>query len=117
MKNNGKILMFFIVPSTEEGDDHKHESRVDSSNDSGDEGNIHSSDDGNIDSGDDGNIDSGDDVNSDSWDDGNADEDESGCADNDDNVMVGWLSGGVTPCRHLRPSSGREHTIVTYSVR
>ena len=21
-----------------------------------------------------------------------------------------------TPCRHLRPSSGREHTIVTYSV-
>ena len=22
------------------------------------------------------------------------------------------LSGGVTPCRHLRPSSGREHTIV-----
>ena len=31
--------------------------------------------------------------------------------------MFGWLSGGVTPCRHLRPSSGREHTIVTYSVR
>ena len=29
----------------------------------------------------------------------------------------GWLSGGFTPCRHLRPSSGREHTIVTYSVR
>ena len=28
-----------------------------------------------------------------------------------------WLSGGFTPCRHLRPSSGREHTIVTYSVR
>ena len=27
------------------------------------------------------------------------------------------LSGGFTPCRHLRPSSGREHTIVTYSVR
>ena len=27
-----------------------------------------------------------------------------------------WLSGGFTPCRHLRPSSGREHTIVTYSV-
>ena len=26
-------------------------------------------------------------------------------------------SGGFTPCRHLRPSSGREHTIVTYSVR
>ena len=26
---------------------------------------------------------------------------------------VGWLSGGFTPCRHLRPSSGREHTIVT----
>ena len=26
------------------------------------------------------------------------------------------LSGGFTPCRHLRPSSGREHTIVTYSV-
>ena len=25
------------------------------------------------------------------------------------------LSGGFTPCRHLRPSSGREHTIVTYS--
>ena len=22
------------------------------------------------------------------------------------------LSGGFTPCRHLRPSSGREHTIV-----
>ena len=22
------------------------------------------------------------------------------------------LSGGVTPCRHLRPSSGREHTII-----
>ena len=21
------------------------------------------------------------------------------------------LSGGFTPCRHLRPSSGREHTI------
>ena len=31
--------------------------------------------------------------------------------------LVGWLSGGFTPCRHLRPSSGREHTIVTYSVR
>ena len=31
--------------------------------------------------------------------------------------VVGWLSGGFTPCRHLRPSSGREHTIVTYSVR
>ena len=30
---------------------------------------------------------------------------------------VGWLSGGFTPCQHLRPSSGREHTIVTYSVR
>ena len=30
---------------------------------------------------------------------------------------IGWLSGGFTPCRHLRPSSGREHTIVTYSVR
>ena len=27
------------------------------------------------------------------------------------------LSGGFTPCRHLRPSSGREHTIVTYSVQ
>ena len=27
------------------------------------------------------------------------------------------LSGAFTPCRHLRPSSGREHTIVTYSVR
>ena len=27
------------------------------------------------------------------------------------------LSGGFMPCRHLRPSSGREHTIVTYSVR
>ena len=27
------------------------------------------------------------------------------------------LNGGFTPCRHLRPSSGREHTIVTYSVR
>ena len=26
-------------------------------------------------------------------------------------------SGGFTPCRHLRPSSGREHTIVTYSVQ
>ena len=25
--------------------------------------------------------------------------------------LVGWLSGGFTPCRHLRPSSGREHTI------
>ena len=25
----------------------------------------------------------------------------------------GWsLSGGFTPCRHLRSSSGREHTIV-----
>ena len=23
---------------------------------------------------------------------------------------IGWLSGGFTPCRHLRPSSGREHT-------
>ena len=23
--------------------------------------------------------------------------------------LVGWLSGGFTPCRHLRPSSGREH--------
>ena len=22
------------------------------------------------------------------------------------------LSGGLTPCQHLRPSSGREHTIV-----
>ena len=33
------------------------------------------------------------------------------------NWLVGWLSGGFTPCRHLRPSSGREHTIVTYSVR
>ena len=32
-------------------------------------------------------------------------------------MIVGWLSGGFTPCRHLRPSSGREHTIVTYSVR
>ena len=31
-------------------------------------------------------------------------------------IEVG-LSGGFTPCRHLRPSSGREHTIVTYSVR
>ena len=31
--------------------------------------------------------------------------------------LVGWLSGGFTPCWHLRPSSGREHTIVTYSVR
>ena len=31
-------------------------------------------------------------------------------------TVVG-LSGGFTPCRHLRPSSGREHTIVTYSVR
>ena len=31
--------------------------------------------------------------------------------------LVGRLSGGFTPCRHLRPSSGREHTIVTYSVR
>ena len=31
--------------------------------------------------------------------------------------ICGWLSGGFTPCRHLRPSSGREHTIVTYSVR
>ena len=31
----------------------------------------------------------------------------------------GWvgLSGGFTPCRQLRPSSGREHTTVTYSVR
>ena len=34
-----------------------------------------------------------------------------------DDKVVGWLSGGFTPCRHLRPSSGREHTIVTYSVR
>ena len=25
--------------------------------------------------------------------------------------LVGWLSGSFTPCRHLRPSSGREHTI------
>ena len=32
-------------------------------------------------------------------------------------VQGGWLCGGFTPCRHLRPSSGREHTIVTYSVR
>ena len=32
-------------------------------------------------------------------------------------LQVGWLSGGFTPCRHLRPSSGWEHTIVTYSVR
>ena len=34
-------------------------------------------------------------------------------------LMSDWveLSGGFTPCRHLRPSSGREHTIVTYSVR
>ena len=31
--------------------------------------------------------------------------------------VVDWLSGGFTPCRHLRPSSGREHTMVTYSVR
>ena len=30
-------------------------------------------------------------------------------------LRAGWvgLSGGFTPCRHLRPSSGREHTIVT----
>ena len=34
-----------------------------------------------------------------------------------ENRLVGWLSGGFTPCRHLRPSSGREHTIVTYSVQ
>ena len=27
------------------------------------------------------------------------------------------LSGGFTPSRHLRPSSGREHTIVYKSVR
>ena len=95
MKNNGKILMFFIVPSTEEGDDHKHQSRVDSSNDSGDEGNITSSDDGN---------DSGDDINSDSWDGGNADEDESGWVDNDDDVkpsmieMVGHQFSYINLC-------------------
>ena len=23
--------------------------------------------------------------------------------------LVGWLSGGFTPCRHLRPSSAYEH--------
>ena len=27
-------------------------------------------------------------------------------------VLSFGLSGGFTPCRHLRPSSGREHTIV-----
>ena len=27
------------------------------------------------------------------------------------------LSGGWTPSQHLRPSSGREHTVITYSVR
>ena len=27
-------------------------------------------------------------------------------------VVFFGLSGGFTPCRHLRPSSGREHTIV-----
>ena len=27
-------------------------------------------------------------------------------------IRVLSLSGGFTPCRHLRPSSGREHTIV-----
>ena len=37
--------------------------------------------------------------------------------DNFYSYTIGWLSGGFTPCRHLRPSSGREHTIVTYSVR
>ena len=30
---------------------------------------------------------------------------------------VRGLSGGFTPCRHLRPPSGREHTVITYSVR
>ena len=34
-----------------------------------------------------------------------------------DLAQTDWLSGGFTPCRHLRPSSGREHTNVTYSVR
>ena len=27
------------------------------------------------------------------------------------------LSGGFMPCRHLRPSSGREYSRITYSVR
>ena len=30
-------------------------------------------------------------------------------------VVVAWslsLSGGCTPSRHLRPSSGREHTVI-----
>ena len=27
------------------------------------------------------------------------------------------LAGGFTPCRNLRPSSGREHRVVAYSVR
>ena len=33
------------------------------------------------------------------------------------NMDVDWLSGGFTPCRYPRPSSGREHTVISYSVR
>ena len=28
--------------------------------------------------------------------------------------LINWLNVGVTPCRQLRPSSGREHTVITY---
>ena len=31
--------------------------------------------------------------------------------------LIDWLSGGFTPCRHLRRSPGREHTVITSSVR